>query len=519
MNHLFTRRRLLQMVSGTCAAATVSARSLIAEMPREKAPAARPKSPNLLFFLTDQQRRDTMGAYGNHQIHTPTLNRLASEAAVFETTYVTQPVCTPSRGCLMTGLYPHTHGATRNNLPLPSTVPTLPEMLSHGEFKTAYFGKWHLGNETCAHRGFDVFESTEDNYNSSGESACGNKLSGYSEFLISHGLKPNAKHGFSRDYANQLPKELSKAAWVAQRVISFMNEHRGQPWVIYASFLDPHPPFSGPYDHLYSTEEIPVSPTFSTPLDPTVIPETGARRQWEIKRSEQYIGSVEAVKKFTAIYWGKVTLVDEMAGRILDCVRQSGLDGRTIVSYTSDHGEMLGSHQMIQKSVVYDQAATVPLLLRIPWAKNPATRVHTPVSQIDLVPTLLDLLGQELPVHLQGKSLAPCLLAGQSVEPRDVIVEWNLSEDPTEMDYKHPLRTIVTPEGWKLTLTSNGMGELYDRKRDPQEIANLFYKDDMLPVVLDLTHRIALWQRATGDNPIPFTEAMWKEQQASFATA
>jgi arylsulfatase A-like enzyme len=264
---------------------------------------------------------------------------------------------------------------------------------------------------------------------------------------------------------------------------------------------------------------MPVSPTFSTPLDPNVIPETRARREWEIQRNEQYIGTVDAVKKFTAIYWGKVTLVDEMAGGILEHLRQSGLDERTVVSYTSDHGEMLGGHQMTEKSVVYDQAAIVPLLLRVPWAKNPAARVHTPISQIDLVPTLLDLLGQDIPAHLQGKSLAPYLVSGQNVTPRDVIVEWNLSEDPTEMDYKNPLRVIVTSEGWKLTLTKDGVGELYDRNRDPQEVVNLFYKDDMLPIVLDLTQRIALWQHATGDNPIPFTEEMWRKQQKNFAAA
>jgi arylsulfatase A-like enzyme len=522
MKQEVTRRQMLQMASGACATAALAATPALGAGLEDKGSTSgskiSSKPPNLLFFLTDQQRRDTMAAYGNHQIHTPNLNKLTSEAVVFETAYVTQPVCTPSKGCMLTGLYPHTHGATHNNFPLPASIPVLPEMLRRGEYKTAYFGKWHLGNETCRQHGFDEFESTEDDYYKySTSKTCAATLSGYSQFLISHGLKPNTKHGFSRGYANKLPIELSKAAYVAQQAIRFMEAHREEPWVIYVSFLDPHPPFSGPYDKLYDPAKMPVSPTFSTPLDPTVIPETKTRRQWEIDSNKQYIGSVEAVQKFTAIYWGKVTLVDEMAGRVLDRLQQLELKDNTAVSYTSDHGEMLGSHQMTEKSVVYDQAATVPLLLRIPWAKNPAARVDTPVSQIDLVPTLLDLLGQDLPAHLQGRSFAPSLVAGSTVTPRDVIVEWNLSEDPTEMDYKNPLRTIVTPEGWKLTLTSDGMGELYDRNRDPEETKNLFYEEEMLPTVLDLSHRIELWQHSTGDKPILFTEELWRKQQKSYA--
>jgi arylsulfatase A-like enzyme len=523
MNSSITRRQLLQLASGACATTTLGSATILQAAAHDKAPAVHTTSskrpPNLIFFLTDEQRADTMAAYGNKQIHVPTLNKLASKSVVFETAYVTQPVCTPSRGCLLTGLYPHTDGVTHNNLRLPAATPVLPEMLRPGQYKTAYFGKWHLGNETCRQHGFDEFESTEDSYQQYDTAACKNKPSGYKEWLLAHGQKLNGKKSFSRGFANKLPKELSKAAYVSELAIRFMETHRDEPWVVYVSFLDPHPPFSGPYDDLYPMDEMPVSPTFSIPLDPTVIPETKARRQWEIGRTQEYLSSMKAVQKLTALYWGKVTLVDEMAGKVLNKLAELGLDDRTIVSYTSDHGEMLGAHRMIEKSVMYDQAATVPLLLHIPWARSPARRVRTPVSQIDLVPTLLDLLGQNLPAHLQGQSLAPYLNAGERVTPRDVIVEWNLSDDPTEVDYKHPLRTIVTPEGWKLTLTSNGMGELYNRNRDPQEITNLFYKDDMLPIVLDLTHRIALWQRSTGDKPIPFTEEMWKKQQASFATA
>src|SRR4051812_1138348 len=108
--------------------------------------------PNLLFIFTDEQRADTLAAYGNHRIAMPHLNALAAQSTVFHNTYVTQPVCTPSRGSLMTGLYPHTHGCIVNNTPVPQNTPCLPEMLTR-PYTTGYMGKWHLGDEIFAQHG------------------------------------------------------------------------------------------------------------------------------------------------------------------------------------------------------------------------------------------------------------------------------------------------------------------------------------------------------------------------------
>ncbi len=144
---------------------------------------------NLLFLYTDQQRFDTLKAYGNNLIEMPNLNRLSEDSCVFERAYVTQPVCTPSRSSILTGLYPHTNGCTRNNVPLDFEVPCLPEMLSE-DIKTAHFGKWHLGDELFAQHGFDYWVSTEDDYNKHFRSGRDqNKISDYSRWLLSKGQR------------------------------------------------------------------------------------------------------------------------------------------------------------------------------------------------------------------------------------------------------------------------------------------------------------------------------------------
>src|SRR6266566_1733481 len=139
------------------------------------------RPPNLLVFLPDQQRTDTMACYGGTKVHAPALNKLASESVIFEHAYVTQPICTPSRASLLSGLWPHTTGCTRNSVPLEPRFPTFAELLENKDYNCAYMGKWHLGGDASAQRGFRDWVSTED-------------VSDYSRFLISHGIAPDREN-------------------------------------------------------------------------------------------------------------------------------------------------------------------------------------------------------------------------------------------------------------------------------------------------------------------------------------
>ena len=150
--------------------------------------------PNLLFIWTDEQQYFTMQAYGNEVIQTPNLDRLADESFVFEKAYVAQPVCTPDRATVMTGLYPHTNGCVSNNIPLPEEVKTLPEIIDDPDYRSAYMGKWHLGNEIFQQRSFDDWVSIEDNYiQYYGPDKDRNARSDYHHWLIEKGIGPRMK--------------------------------------------------------------------------------------------------------------------------------------------------------------------------------------------------------------------------------------------------------------------------------------------------------------------------------------
>jgi len=506
------RRELFKTAAGAMALSVAAPKT-------RRLVAGQPKRPNLLFLTTDQQRADTLRAYGNTRNIAPNLDRLAERSAVFEQYYVAQPLCTPSRGCLLTGLYPHTNGATNNNIPLRDGTPVLEEMVRDGGYTTAYYGKWHLGNEICKQHGFDDWEGIEDDYNEYLQGSCGGREhSGYYNFLVQHGYKP--KHGeFSFDFMNEIPKEVSRPAYLAGIAENFLTRNGHKPWMMHVSFRDPHTPYHSVNDHLYDPATMPVPKSFYQQPDPTELDRYKAIRQVLVHGYGGYqgmIASPEAVQKIEACYWGKVTLVDEMIGRILGRLQGLGLADNTIIVFTSDHGAMMGDHRLMFKSVMYEQSVKVPMLIKVPWLEDKPLRATRAVSEVDVVPTLLELMSQPIPRHLQGVSWAPYMAGKAGLPERDVIIEFNGPPWPFKTRFTEPLRTVRTGDGWKMTLAEKGEGLLYNLANDPGEMTNLFYFDESLPIIRRLAAEINLWQHATGDPLLRFDPAAWSKRRNAY---
>ncbi len=210
---------------------------------------AKPSKPNLLFIWTDEQRADTLAAYGNSNIHAPALNKLAEESVIFEKAYVSQPVCTPSRSTVMTGLWPHSSGCTANNILLPEDTPCLPELVDDPDYRTAYIGKWHLGDEIFAQHGFEEWVSIEYYSAHYREGRDPSKRPDYHNFLLEQGYEPDSKGThFSRDFATRRPIEHCKPKFLELKACDFLRRHRNEPFMLYVNFLEPHMPFFGPLD-------------------------------------------------------------------------------------------------------------------------------------------------------------------------------------------------------------------------------------------------------------------------------
>ena len=480
------------------------------------------KRPNVLLIWTDEQRPDTMACYGNDFIQTPHLNRFASESAVFQHAYCTQPVCTPSRASILTGVWPHTHGSIENNVPLPSHIPTLAEMLGD-EYYCAYYGKWHLGNELSPQRGFSEWVSIEDIY---GEYISDpddrNRQSDYCRFLIDEGFAPNVRTGnvpvFSRSYAAALAPRYTKATFLGERAAEFLARHdQERPFFLSVNFLEPHMPFLGPLNYLHDPDEIPVGPAFAQapPPEAALRNRLRAAAQRRSGTGGFPLENERDWRRLRANYYGLVSLVDQAVGRILGALEQSGLADSTIVIFTSDHGEMMGDHALVGKQVMYEESVGVPLIVRVPWINGSeprARRIPGRVSQIDLVPTILDLVGAPIPAHIQGKSRAPVLRGEETLADNDVFIEWNGSSGSKYPDDvpRYTLeqrqsiadqvwRTVITADGWKLNLCRTDQCELYNLNEDPHELENLYARPEHRARVQELTERIVAWQSSVGD--------------------
>lgn len=477
------------------------------------------KNYNLLFIWTDQQRFDTLAAYGNTKIKVPNLNKLAQRSVVFKRTYVTQPVCTPSRGSIMTGLYPHNHGSYLNNIALDASIPTIAELAAGSGYRTAYMGKWHLGDEMVRQHGFDEWVSTEEYRKFMSKPEYRKLNSSYYSYLYNKGYRPDNEgkdfRTFSRPFATRLPKEDSKPAFTAREACRFLEENKDGKFMLYVNFLEPHPPYNSAYDDMYDPMEVDLPPMF--------LKEQEDNKPLKYRYSQKYyreVGRQGAMnddemiwRKLIAKYWGATTLIDEYAGVIIDKLSELGLDKNTIIVFTSDHGDMMGDYGMLQKYVMYDSAARVPFLFSVPGFTDNQKIIDEPVSTIDIVPTLLDFMGIKTDAKLDGKSLKSVICGQEQLVDNDVFYEWNGDEgediwfniaeeshkERIEKVYGAAVRAVVTPDKFKFCMSAAGEHELYDLNSDPYEQCNLYGKPEYEAKAAELMKKLEDWIVRTGD--------------------
>lgn len=472
------------------------------------------KTPNLLYIFTDQQRADTLGCYGNHQIETPALNALSSDSFVFDKAYVSQPVCSPARTTMLTGLWPHAAGVPSCNVPLDTDIPTIAEMLPDG-YDTAFMGKWHLGDEIFPQHGFKTWVGTEDQYRHSySDASLLSELSDYHHFLVEKGYTPDGQllgqQVFSRHFAASLPEECTKAWYLGERAADYIRKQDDNPFALCVSYLEPHPPHTGPLNEYHDPDSLPTGPGFmrQPPADAPLIVRLMAAYYMQSENYGLDLRTETGWRALMARYWGNITLVDRSVGKILKALEESGKADDTIVAFTSDHGELMGDHGILGKTLMYEEAVRVPMLLRAPMLEQAPRRIDGRFSHIDLVPTLLELLGIERSDRLQGASRVPVLEGRDDLESNDVFIEWNgadghirpsLGEAEPNQSMVHPCRTVVSADGWKLNLYARGQGELYDLTSDPFELVNLYHRSEQGGRITELEDKIKAWQEETRD--------------------
>ncbi|PYJ62356.1 MAG: hypothetical protein DME74_06200 [Verrucomicrobia bacterium] len=464
------------------------------------------RKPNLILFLPDQQRADMLACYGGVKVHAPNLNKLASESVVFQRAYVTHPVCTPSRSSLMTGTWPHINGCTRNSVPLDRRFRVFPELMENQDYRAAYMGKWHLGEDGPAERGFQQWVSTEDHGD-------------YTNFLLSRGITPDKTNGrFSELAISNLPLELSRPKFLEKHACDFIEKHQRDPFILVVAFVEPHSPYNGPLNNEHPLDQVDLDLTATLPESEDIPLRYRLMREWQQAEAildrerlpfQLFFGiTPDEYRSIKQRYLGLVTLVDQSIGTILGCLERCNLAGDTIVIHTSDHGDSLGAHHLFGKETMFEEAARVPFLVRLPGQTRSKT-IQQPVSHIDFVPTLLDLLGQPNHPQCAGNSLLPVI--NEDAAAGNVFLEWAPNRTKVKKGSRlarrraikravdESTRTIVTADGWKLCLRDKDLNELYNLKEDPWETCNLYSDRQYASVISRLAEDIHHWQRSTND--------------------
>jgi arylsulfatase A-like enzyme len=496
----FSRRHFIRTAALGSAGVVVAARL-------QAQSANLPGKPNLLVFLPDQLRADTVFGESASGVHAPNIHKLASQSAIFERAYVTHPICAPSRSSLLSGTWPHANACTNNQTSLARKFKCLPELLADPDYRCGYFGKWHLGDEFSAQRGFEDWASIEESFKSALGAGKIDGVSDYTKFLISKGQKPDRANGkyFSRTFSRNVAFELSKAKFVENRTLEFLEQYRDRPFIAFVAFIEPHPPYTGPFN-----DEHPLA---SVSLDATNNDRFGQDMPLHYRLREEVCRNryrtPERYREIKQKYLGLITEIDHCIGSILTKLDQLGLAERTITVLTSDHGDMMSAHGLLGKRFMFEQSAGVPYLVRMPRQQR-SLRVAQPISHIDFAPTMLDLLGKTPDPQCVGKSRA-ALIRGETMPPEPVFIEWApgkekinkhtklASKDQTKQALGESTRAIVTPDGWKLCLRDKDKNELYNLRNDPDERKNVYADGSQGDTVKRLTDEIHQWQQRVGD--------------------
>jgi len=374
-------------------------------------------------------------------------------------------------------------------------------------YRAAYIGKWHLGEEGPIGRGFDEWISTDDHGD-------------YTNFLISESIMPDKQNGrFSELAISNLPIELSRPKFLEKSACEFIEKHQREPFILVVGFVEPHSPYNGPLNDEHPLDQIELDATATLPLSEDIPLRYRLMREWQQSEAvldrerlptQLFFGvTPEEYRSIKQRYLGLVALVDQSIGAILACLERVGLADNTIIVHTSDHGDSLGAHHLFGKETMFEEATRVPLLVRLPGQRASKTITH-PVSHIDFVPTLLDLLCQPNNPQCAGKSLLP-LITEEAAPSQNVFLEWAPNRTKVRKGTKlarrrlvkraveESTRTIVTSDGWKLCLRDKDLNELYNQKDDPLETRNLYADRQYASMISRLSDEIHRWQESAND--------------------
>lgn len=415
----------------------------------------------VVLLMTDTTRKDMLGCYGNHSMHTPNLDALAQRGLRYENAYTCQPVCGPARSAIFTGLFPHSNGMVANSIAMGDNVKTIGQRLTDNGIHCGYIGKWHLdgsdyfGNGMCP-EGWD-----EDYWYD---------MRRYLEELPEEDRMRSRQSKTSFD--PDMSAEFTYAHRCSDRALKFLKQYKDKDFFLTVSYDEPHGPClcPAPYNTMYKGVQMPSSENYADDLTKKPL----YQQLWAGKDMQAPPEKLHASSDALSLFLGCNSFADMEIGRVLDAVEKLAPDA--MIVYTSDHGDMLGNHRLQMKNaVMYKEAANIPLLIK----GGIAGVIDAPASHIDITPTLLDYFDIPLPRQLEGKSMLPQIMGETEKINEYAFCEFTRYEADHDGFGGLQMMRGVTDGRYKLLLHLCDTDELYDMQNDPAEIENLIESGNM----------------------------------------
>lgn len=450
------------------------------------------RRPNVLLVLTDDQRWDAMGLGGNPNLKTPNIDRIGKEGVYFKNTFCTTSLCSPSRASILSGVYAHAHGVIDNFTEYPAQLASFPRTLQAAGYDTAYFGKWHMGEENdeprpgfnwfVTHKGQGKYFDTEFNLN---------------------GQRREVKKGYYTHVVTDMAVE-----WLERR------RPVDQPWLLMIghkaphSFYFPEPKYASAFDGV----EIRYPDTaFKLDAKPAWIKERlytwhgiyGPLFEWRKQFPDDRPEAVKDFANMTRAYWGTILSVDDSVGRLYQLLRERGELENTLMVFMGDNGLLNGEHGMVDKRTMHEASIRIPLVVRYPGliAPDRAKVIEQQVLTVDMAPSILELCGAPPLKRIHGQSWVKLVRSGDPSWRKAWFYHYNYEK---QFPYTPNVRGIRTGE-WKYIRYPHGdggpdrhMAELYHLKEDPEERQNLINDRRYAGTVRRLKADLARLMEATG---------------------
>lgn len=474
------------------------------------------KPLNVIFILSDDHRYDFMGFTGKVPwLQTPNMDKMAKQGVWIKNATVTTALCSPSRASILTGMYAHKHTVVDNSSPLPANLTFFPQYLQQAGYKTAFFGKWHIGetDNNKPQKGFDEWESFR------GQGVYYNPTLNINGKDTTYGDSTYITDLLTNNAINWLKKQDDK-----------------KPFFVYLSHKGVHAEFypAKKYKGVYKNEPIPYPSTINLTAsdssilygDTTKLPTAAMVKndtnynvadipKWVYKQRYSwhgvdypYHGQIK-FDDFYRSYCETLLSVDEGIGEVMQYLKESGRDKNTIIIYMGDNGFLLGEHGLIDKRNMYEESEKVPMLVYAPGLIRSDT-LRQVIQNIDIAPTILDMAGIKKPAQMQGASFYP-LLRGENIAWRNQAFyeyywEYAFPQTPTtfgirEGDYKF----IFYPGIWDIN-------EFYNLKNDPEEKKNLIRVAAYQQLIKKMRDEMYNWLEQTSGMQIPLKRLEAKKQ-------